>query len=95
MQKAISTLEGTTVPDSMGAYGEEVKSMAGELESLSQQMTQALASGNKAAVSSLAEQMSAAVTQTQQQLTASMQSLVSGHASMLSQMEANIQAAMP
>jgi hypothetical protein len=79
----------------MGAYGEEMESMAGGLESLSQQMTQALASGNKAVASSLAGQMSAAMTRSQQQLASSMQSLVSGYASALAQMEADIQAAMP
>ena len=95
VQKALSNLEGVTVPDTMSSYGSGVESLARQLDSMVQQMSQALASGNKTAFSSLADQMSAAISQTQQQLTSTMNSLVSGYTSIFTQLEASIQSALP
>ena len=73
----------------------EMEALSQQLDSIIQQMAQALASGNKAAFSSLADEMSAAVSQTQQQLNSSVGSLVSGYTSMLSQQEGAVQSAIP
>lgn len=72
-----------------------MSSLAQELESISQQMSQSLASGNRAAYEAQLDQITAAITQAQQQLAASADSLVAGYTSMLSQLEAAIQSALP
>ncbi len=94
-QKALSSLEGKQPPSGLGVYGEEMNELAEELESISQQMAKSLASGDKAAYGAQLEEMSAAIAQAQQQLMAGVDSLVSGYASMLSQLEASIQSALP
>jgi hypothetical protein len=94
-QQALSGLEGKQIPEGMSGYGVELDSLTTELNSLAQQMSQALSSGNAAAFSSYADQAGAAITQAQQQLSSSINSLVSGYASMLSQLEAAIQSALP
>ena len=94
-QKALVKLEETQVPEGMSVYGSEMEALARELDSLAQQMAQALQSGNNAGFASLADQMDAAITQAQQQLSSTVNSLVSGYANMLSQLEAAIQTALP
>jgi chromosome segregation ATPase len=94
-QKALSELEGTQAPESLNTYGSDMESLAKELDSLTQQMSQALSSGNKPAFSSLAAQMNAAVSQADHQLSATISSLLSGYMSTLSQLEASVQSALP
>ncbi|RJP27701.1 MAG: hypothetical protein C4536_13370 [Actinobacteria bacterium] len=95
VQKALSNLEGVTTSDTLSSYGSSMESLARQLDSLSQQMNQYLASGNKAAFNSLADQMNATVISMQQQLSSAITSLSSSYTSMLSQLEASIQSALP
>ncbi len=94
-RKVLSSLENKQPPPGTDAYGREMSDLARELESVSRQMADSLASGNRDAYNSQLEQMNGAIAQARQQLAASIDSLVAGYASMLSQLEASVQSALP
>lgn len=92
-QQALSGLQSstTTAPDSLKGYGDSIQALTGQLGGISEQMSQALASGNKASFDALSNQMTAAMDQAQQQLTGAFDSFSSG----LSSAASKVDAAMP
>ncbi|MBN2026399.1 MAG: hypothetical protein JW854_06555 [Actinobacteria bacterium] len=95
VQDVLANLEGTAAPDSLSSYGSGMDALARQLDALSQQMGQALASGDKAALASLADQIDASIASAEQQFSSTVSSLVSGYTSLISQLEAGISSAMP
>lgn len=92
-QQALSSHQSltTTAPDSLKGYGDSVQALTGQLGGISEQMSRALASGNKASFDALSNQMTAALDQAQLQLAGAFDSFSSG----LSSAASKVDAAMP
>ena len=92
-QQALYGLQSSTAtaPDSLKGYGDSIQALTGQLGGISQQMSQALSSRNKASFDALSNQMTAAIDQAQQQLTGAFDSFNSG----LSSAASKVDAAMP
>jgi len=84
-----------TAPASLSQFGVSLQSLTGQLGSLSQQMSQALASGNAAAFNSLSQQMNASVSGTLGQLSSGLQSSINGFSSQLGTLSQKVDASIP
>jgi hypothetical protein len=82
-------------PANLSRFGASLQSLTGQLWSMSQQMSQALASGNTAAFNSLSQQKSSSVSGTLGQLSSGLKSSIDGFSSQLGSLTRKVDASIP